>query len=72
MKKALGWTALLLGSLAFISPQANLGLAELKWLARGSFPGEILLGVVLLGIAYLLIGTIPSDVAAAHSKFREK
>ncbi len=56
MKKIAGVLLLILGSWALIAPQANLGLTELRWIARYAFPGEALLGVLLLGVAYLLLG----------------
>jgi hypothetical protein len=56
MKKASGVALLVLGSWALIAPQANLGLTELRWIARYAFPGEALLGVLSLGGAYQLLG----------------
>jgi hypothetical protein len=56
MKKAGGILLLLLGVLAMIAPQANLGLTELRWVARYAFPGEALLGIALLGAACYLLG----------------
>lgn len=56
MKKLAGVILLLLGVWAMIAPQANLGLTELRWIARHAFPGEALLGILLLGAAYYLLG----------------
>lgn len=56
MRKAVGVVLLLAGTWALIAPQANLGLTELRWIARSAFPGEALLGALLLGGAYLLLG----------------
>ena len=60
MRKAAGVVLLMLGAWALIAPQANLGLTELRWIARYAFPGEALLGVLLLGAAYLLLGKDPA------------
>jgi hypothetical protein len=56
-RKLLGSTFLLAGSWGLISPQANLGLPALRWISKYSFTGETLIGVVLLGTAYYLLGT---------------
>jgi hypothetical protein len=56
MRRLLGLTLLLVGSWGLISPQANLGLPALRWIAKYSFAGETLIGVVLLGTSYYLLG----------------
>ncbi len=42
---------LFLGAFMLVAPQANLGLKELKWLHKTSFPGEVLVGIVLVMLA---------------------
>ena len=59
LRKLAGILFLLLGIFALIAPQAILGLTELRWLSRFAFPGEALLGAVLVGLAYLLLGRVP-------------
>jgi hypothetical protein len=56
MKRILGITLLLVGSWGLISPQANLGIPALRWISKYSFAGETLIGVVLLGTSYYLLG----------------
>lgn len=55
MRKILGWILLLAGSWMLVSPQALLGLKELKWMYNYAFPGEVLLGILVVSIAYYLI-----------------
>lgn len=56
IRKIFGGALLLAGLWGLVIPQANLGLPALRWLHRYAFPGETLIGVVLLGVAYLLLG----------------
>jgi hypothetical protein len=56
MRKVVGVVLLVLGVWALIAPQANLGLPELRWISRYSFPGEVLSGILLLGFAHYLLG----------------
>ena len=56
MRKIAGFILLALGAWALIAPQANLGLPELRWLSRHTFPGEVLAGIVLFGFGYYLLG----------------
>jgi hypothetical protein len=62
-RRIIGRILLVPGTWALIAPQASLGLPELRWMAQNSFPGEALVGVVLLGLAYYLSGQIPSGKA---------
>jgi hypothetical protein len=55
LRRLVGWLLFLIGTWMMVSPQAVLGLNELKWMARYAFPGEVLLGAVVLSAAYLLI-----------------
>ena len=55
MRKIIGWILLLVGAWMLISPQALLGVKELKWMYKYAFPGEVLLGMlVLMGAYYCL------------------
>lgn len=67
MKKAFGIALLLPGAWALIAPQSDLGLTELRWISRFAFPGEALVGVVLLAAAYFLLGKLPQATATRHS-----
>lgn len=55
MRKVLGWILLLVGSWMLVSPQALLGLPQLKWMAKSAFPAEVLLGILVVSISYYLI-----------------
>lgn len=72
MRKAVGVVLLLAGSWALIAPQANLGLTELRWIARYAFPGEALLGALLLGGAYLLLGKDAMHTARRSPSSKEE
>ncbi len=66
--KIVGWILFAIGAWMMISPQALLGLKQLKWMAHYAFPGEMLLGIAVLMAAYYLIGLKPSGSAAKHIK----
>ncbi len=66
--KVVGWILFATGAWMMISPQAILGLDQLKWMAHYAFSGEMLLGIVVLMAAYYLIGLKPSESAAKHIK----
>ena len=55
VSKVLGWILLIAGSWMLVSPEALLGLKQLKWMYHYAFPGEVLLGILLLGLAYYLL-----------------
>ena len=57
MKRTTAFALIILGAWALIAPQANLGLDQLRWISHHVFPGEALVGILLLGIAYYLLGT---------------
>ncbi len=56
MRKLAGWVLFALGLWMMTSPQAGLGVEQLRWAASFAFPGEVLLGVVVLSAAYYLMG----------------
>ncbi len=56
MRRILGIILALAGSWMLVSPQALLGLKELKWMYRYAFPGEVLIGIVAISIGFYLIG----------------
>ena len=61
MRKIAGALFLALGAWALIAPQADLGLPQLRWLSRHTFPGEVLAGIVLFGVGYYLLGNPPRN-----------
>jgi hypothetical protein len=67
MRKALGFLLFIVGSYMLVAPQSLLGLKELKWMAKQSFPGEILVGIVIVSLAYYLLDLKPGKGAAKAS-----
>ena len=66
MSKVLGWILFAVGAWMMISPQAILGLNQLKWMAHYAFPGEMIVGIAAIMAAYYLIGLKPSESATKH------
>jgi hypothetical protein len=56
MKKIIGYMIMAVGVFCLVAPQTMMGLKELKFLYKTTFPGEVILGMLLLCIAYYLIG----------------
>ncbi len=54
--KIVGWVALLAGTWALVSPQAHLGLNQLKWMHNYAFAGEVPLGILLWSVSLYLLG----------------
>ncbi|MGA3009008.1 MAG: hypothetical protein ABSD72_01990 [Terracidiphilus sp.] len=61
MKRLIGTILAFVGGWFLVAPQARLGLQELRWMSRHTFPGEALAGSLLVAIGYLLIGTIHTE-----------
>ncbi len=59
MRKLVGWAAFLAGSWMLVSPQALMGLNQLKWMHQYAFSGEVLGGILLLAVAYYLLDLKP-------------
>ena len=58
MRRAVGFILLIPGVWSLIAPQANLGLQELRFLSRHVFPGQSLVGAILISGAYFLLGKV--------------
>lgn len=54
--KLIGWVTLLVGTWMLVSPQALLGLNQLKWMHGYAFPGEVPLGILFLSASLYLLG----------------
>ncbi len=50
-----GWVLMVAGSWMLVSPQALLGLDQLKWIHKYAFPGEMLPGALAMTIALYLL-----------------
>lgn len=63
MRKFLGLILFLAGSWLLVAPQSLTGLAQLKWMYKYAFPGEVLIGIVIVVIAYYLLDFKPNKKA---------
>ena len=55
MKRIIGIALVFVGSWMLVSPQALTGLVYLKWMHKYAFAGEVLLGIIILCLAYYCI-----------------
>ena len=53
-RRLAGWVLMAVGTWMLVSPQAVLGLNQLKWMYNYSFPGEVVLGVLVLSASLYL------------------
>jgi hypothetical protein len=72
LRKATGLILLMAGAWALIAPQANLGLTELRWMARNTFPGEALVGIALLVVSQFLLGRMPKGNTSEARSLRKR
>ena len=56
MRRILGIVLALIGSWMLVSPQALTGLAELKWMYKYAFSGEVLVAIPVIAVGFYLIG----------------
>jgi Na+/H+-dicarboxylate symporter len=54
-RKLAGWVVMGLGAWMLVSPQAVMGLNQLKWMHNFAFRGEVWLGVLVLGASLYLL-----------------
>jgi hypothetical protein len=54
--KLIGWITLLAGTWMLVSPQALLGLNQLKWMHDYAFSGEVPLGMLILSVSLYFLG----------------
>src|SRR6266481_8486 len=55
ISRLIGWITMVSGGWMIVSPQALLGLDQLKWMYRYTFPGEVLLGALVMSFALKLL-----------------
>lgn len=67
MLKIIGWLLFAVGTWMFVSPQALTGLAQLKWMSKYAFSGEVMLGVLVMMAAYYLLALQPRKGARKAS-----
>ena len=53
--KLAGWALMALGTWMLVSPQAVMGLNQLKWMHNFAFRGEVLLGVLVMSASLYLL-----------------
>jgi Na+/H+-dicarboxylate symporter len=62
LRKLTGWVLMAFGAWMLASPQAVMGLEQLKWMHNYAFRGEVWLGVLVLGVSlYLLNADATTD-----------
>ena len=54
-RKLAGWILAALGTWMLVSPQAMMGLDQLKWMHNYAFHGEVFLGVLVIGASLHLL-----------------
>jgi Na+/H+-dicarboxylate symporter len=55
LRKPAGWVLMVLGTWMLVSPQAVMGLNQLKWMHNYAFRGEVMLGVLVLSASLYLL-----------------
>jgi Na+/H+-dicarboxylate symporter len=55
LSRVIGWMLMALGAWMIVSPQALLGLDELKWMYNYTFPGEVVLGAFMITVSLYLL-----------------
>jgi Na+/H+-dicarboxylate symporter len=55
LRKLAGWVLMVLGTWMLVSPQAVMGLNQLKWMHNYAFRGEVLLGVLVMSASLYLL-----------------
>jgi Na+/H+-dicarboxylate symporter len=70
LSRLTGWILLAFGGWMIVSPQALLGIDWLKWMHNYAFPGEVLLGALVLSISLKLLA--PSGTAEQLGPFVQK
>jgi Na+/H+-dicarboxylate symporter len=61
LSRLAAWILMAAGAWMIVSPQAVLGLDQLKWMYKNAFPGEVLLGALLMTVSLQLL--TPKGVA---------
>jgi Na+/H+-dicarboxylate symporter len=55
MARLIGWALLAFSAWMIVSPQSLLGLDQLKWMYRYAFPGEVVLGALVMTLSLYLL-----------------
>jgi Na+/H+-dicarboxylate symporter len=62
----IGWILIAAGTWMLVSPQALLGLNELKWIHKYAFPGEVVLGAVVMTVSLYLLAPAEGARLVGH------
>jgi Na+/H+-dicarboxylate symporter len=60
LSRLAGWILMATGAWMIVSPQAMLGLVQLKWMHKYAFPGEVLLGALAITLSLQLLAPKPA------------
>jgi len=55
LSKLIGWVLMAFSSWMIVSPQALMGLDQLKWMYKYAFPGEVVLGALVMAVSLHLL-----------------
>jgi Na+/H+-dicarboxylate symporter len=55
VSRLIGWILMAMGTWMIVSPQALLGLNQLKWMYKYAFPGEVVLGALVMTVSLYLL-----------------
>jgi Na+/H+-dicarboxylate symporter len=53
--RLVGWLLMAFGAWMIVSPQALLGLDQLKWMHKYAFPGEVILGALVMTVSLQML-----------------
>jgi Na+/H+-dicarboxylate symporter len=65
-RKVAGWILMASAIWMLVSPQAVLGLSQLKWMHEYAFRGEVVIGVFVMSVALYLLGAQSTPDAAGQ------
>jgi hypothetical protein len=58
LRKLAGWVLMASGTWMLVSPQAVMGVNQLKWMHNYAFRGEVMLGVLVLSASLYLLNVV--------------
>ncbi len=70
LSRLIGWILMALSAWMIVSPQSLLGLDQLKWMYHYAFPGEVMLGALLMTVSLYLL--TPKGAADQFDRVAEK
>ena len=68
--RLIGWILMVVSAWMIVSPQSLLGLDQLKWMYHYAFPGEVLLGALVMTVSLHLLA--PKGAADEFDRVAEK